>query len=368
MISSNIPEAHASAILTIDLAAVRENYQILQHTVNGAECAAVVKADGYGLGADKIGPTLVKAGCRKFFVAHLEEGIKLRSYVGDAEIHILGGLLPGASDAYRDHQLIPVLGSLREFAAWSSYTKDSNLPCDIHVDTGMLRLGLPPDELRQIADDPDLLVGLNILNVISHLASADEIHSSQTGKQLKAFKKARDVLPMGNACLANSSGIFWGTPYHFDMVRPGVALYGANPTPDSENPMRPTINLKARIVQIREARVGDSVGYGATHNVTEHSKIATVAVGYADGYLRSLSSNACAYIGEHKIPLVGRVSMDLITFDVTEVPVNLCSVGAWVELIGPNHSVDDLANEGGTVGYEVLTSLGSRYHRVYINE
>ena len=173
---------------------------------------------------------------------------------------------------------------------------------------------------------------------------------------------------MGNACLANSSGIFCGTPYHFDMVRPGVALYGANPTPDSKNPMQPAINLKARIVQTREARVGDTVGYGAGHKVTRHSKIATLAVGYADGYLRSLSSNAFGYIGEHRIPLVGRVSMDLITFDVTQVPVNLCTVGAWVELIGPNHSVDDLANEGGTIGYEVLTSLGSRYHRVYINE
>ena len=368
MTSSNIPESHASAILTIDLAAVRENYNILKRAVNGVECAAVVKANGYGLGADKIGPTLVKAGCTKFFVAHLEEGIKLRNYVGDAEIHILGGLLPGVSDAYRDHQLIPVIGSLREFTIWSSYTKDSNLPCDIHVDTGMLRLGLPPDELRQIADNPELLVGLNISNVLSHLASADELESSQTGKQLKAYKEARDILPMGNACLANSSGIFFGTPYHFDMVRPGVALYGANPIPNSKNPMQPAINLKARIVQTREARVGDTVGYGAGHKVTGHSKIATLAVGYADGYLRSLSSNAFGYIGEHRIPLVGRVSMDLITFDVTQVPVNLCTVGAWVELIGPNHSVDDLANEGGTIGYEVLTSLGSRYHRVYINE
>jgi len=368
MTSSNIPETHASAILTIDLAAVRENYNILKRAVNGVECAAVVKANGYGLGADKIGPTLVKAGCTKFFVAHLEEGIKLRNHVGDAEIHILDGLLPGASDVYRDHQLIPVMGSLREFTIWSSYTKDSNLPCDIHVDTGMLRLGLPPDELRQIGDNPELLVGLNILNVLSHLASADELQSSQTGKQLKAYKEARDILPMGNACLANSSGIFCGTPYHFDMVRPGVALYGANPTPDSKNPMQPAINLKARIVQTREARVGDTVGYGAGHKVTRHSKIATLAVGYADGYLRSLSSNAFGYIGEHRIPLVGRVSMDLITFDVTQVPVNLCKVGAWVELIGPNHSVDDLANEGGTIGYEVLTSLGSRYHRVYINE
>jgi alanine racemase len=365
---SNILEARASAILTIDLEAVRKNYQILKRALNGVEVAAVVKANGYGLGADKVGPTLVKAGCKKFFVANLEEGIHLRSYVGNSEIHILGGLLPKTIDTYQEYALIPVLGSLQEILAWDAYTRDGPLPCDIHVDTGMLRLGLPQNELLQIANDPNIVAGLQVLNVISHLASADEINSYQTASQLRAFKAARKTLPMGRACLANSSGIFCGAPYHLDMVRPGIALYGANPTPSLPNPMCATTALKAQITQIRNAHAGETVGYGATYKVTNNSRIATVSVGYADGYLRSLSNKAFAYLGEYKIPLVGIVSMDLITFDVTNVPVSLCKTGAWVELIGPNHSINDLASEAGTVSYEVLTSLGSRYHRVYINE
>jgi alanine racemase len=368
MTLSNIPKTHASAILTIDLAAVRKNYQILQDTLNGVEVASVVKANGYGLGADKIGTALVKAGCKKFFVAHLEEGIHLRRYVGDAEVHILGGLLPGASDAYREHSLTPVLGSLHEILTWGAYTRDTPLPCDIHVDTGMLRLGLPQSELHRIANDPDIITRLQVSNIISHLASADELNRNQTEAQLRAFQIARKTLPMGNACLANSSGIFCGKPYHLDMVRPGIALYGANPTPNFQNPMCPTIELKAKIIQIRDASAGETVGYGATYKVYKNSKIATVSVGYADGYSRSLSNKAFAYLGRHQIPLVGRVSMDLITFDITNVPIDLCKIGAWVELIGPNHSIDDVANEGDTISYEVLTNLGARYHRVYINE
>lgn len=367
MTTANIPENHAGSILTIDLAAIAENYEILKTRLGTVECGAVVKANGYGLGAGEVGRTLSNAGCRKFFVAHLEEGIQLRPFVGDAEIHILNGLIPGTGDTYREHRLIPVLGSLREVGAWQVYTKDAALPCDVHVDTGMLRLGLPPDELRQIANDPDLISGLDVKNIMSHLASADELHNPQSGSQLKAFKQVRSVLPMGAASLANSSGVFRGDPYHFDLGRPGVALYGVNPLPDTVNPMRPTIELKARIIQLRDARPGDTVGYGANFKVKTHSKIATLAVGYADGFLRSLSGKAFGYIGEHRVPLVGRVSMDLITFDVSHVPVKLCHVGAWVELIGANHSVDDLAREAGTIGYEVLTNLGARYHRVYKN-
>ncbi len=368
MILSNILKVHANTMLTIDLAAVRKNYKTLRRILNGVEVAAVVKANGYGLGAEKIGSALVKAGCKKFFVAQLEEGISLRPFVGDSEIHILGGLLLGASEAYSEHSLIPVLGSLHEISAWSSYTKDTPLPCDIHVDTGMLRLGLPQNELLQIAYDPSIMKGLKVLNVISHLASADELHSDQSSEQLRSFEIARKTLPIGKACLANSSGIFCGTPYHLDMVRPGIALYGANPTPSFRNPMYPTTELKARITQIRDAYAGETVGYGATYIVNKNSKIATVSVGYADGYLRSLSNKAIAYLGGYKIPLVGRVSMDLITFDITNVPVDLCKIGAWVELIGLNHSIDDLAREGNTISYEILTNLGTRYQRVYLNE
>lgn len=367
MTISNTPESHAGAILTIDLAAIAKNYETLKTHLGTVECAAVVKANGYGLGAGEVGCALSIAGCRKFFVAHLEEGIELRKHVGDAEIHILNGLMPLSGDVYKEHRLIPVLGSLREIGAWRFYTKDAALPCDIHVDTGMLRLGLAPDELRQIANDADLISGLEIMNVMSHLASADELHSPQSGAQLKAFKEARSILPMGAASFANSSGIFRGAPYHFDLGRPGVALFGVNPAPDTPNPMCPAVELKARIVQLRDARPGETVGYGATYKLKKHSKIATLSVGYADGYLRSLSGKAFGYIADHKVPIAGRVSMDLISFDVSDVPAKLCHVGAWVELLGANHSVDDLAGEAGTIGYEVLTSLGARYHRVYKN-
>lgn len=367
MTNTHSPETHASAVLTINLAAIAKNYTLLQNTIKGAECAAVVKANGYGLGAEQVGKTLYAAGCRQFFVAQLDEGIRLRSALHDAEIHILGGLIPGTEEIYKEHILVPVLGSLGEMASWRIFANGAPLPCDIHIDTGMLRLGLPPDELRQIADDPDMLSGLEIKNIMSHLASADDTDSPQSETQLKMFNDARQIIPQGNASFANSSGIFLGHPYHFDLARPGVALYGVNPTAGQANPMHPVVGLKARIIQLRDATAGETVGYGAAYKVEKNKKIATLSVGYADGYLRSLSDNAHAYLGEHKIPLVGRVSMDLITLDVSSVPSDLCHVGAWVELIGRHHSIDDLAQEAGTIGYEVLTNLGSRYHRIYEN-
>jgi len=364
-LETNIPENRAGAVLTIDLEAVRANYRILLDRLNGVPSAAVVKADGYGLGADKVAPALAAAGCDTFFVAHLEEGVRLRPLVPACAIHILNGFLADAADAYREYRLTPVLGSLVEIDAWKGFCGDTPLPCDIHVDTGMLRLGLPPDELQRIADDPSRVAGLDITYVISHLASADEIENPQNPAQLDAYSKARRVLPQGMACFANSSGIFLGAEYHFDLARPGVALYGVNPRPETANPMHGTVTLKGRIVQVRDATCGQSVGYGASYDVPKPSRIATVPVGYADGYLRSLSNRASGYIGGHRVPLVGRVSMDLITFDVTGVPDHLCRPGAWIELIGPNRPVDAVAEEAGTIGYEILTSLGGRYHRAY---
>jgi len=365
------PEAHvhenrAGAVLTIDLDAVRANYRILLDRLNGIPSAAVVKADGYGLGAEKVAPALVAAGCDTFFVAHLEEGVQLRPRVPDGNIHILNGFLTDAADTYREYRLIPVLGSLGEIAAWRGYCANDALPCDIHVDTGMLRLGLPPNELDKIADDPSLVAGLEIEYVISHLASADQAESPQNPTQLIAYREARKILSTGKACFANSSGIFLGPEYHCDLARPGVALYGVNPQPGTPNPMRGAVTLMGRILQVRNADMPQTVGYGASYNVLKPSRIATVPVGYADGYLRSLSNRASGYIGDHRVPLVGRVSMDLITFDVTGVPDHLCRPGAWIELIGHNRPVDDVAADAGTIAYEILTSLGRRYHRAYI--
>ncbi len=365
MIGTHITKTMAGAVLRIDLDAVQRNYRTLVDQLGSVPSAAVVKADGYGLGAERVGPALAAVGCRVFFVAHLAEGIALRAALPDSEIHILNGLLPGSLDAYREHLLVPVLGSLGDLQHWKSFCIDIPLPCDIHVDTGMLRLGLPPDELNTLADAPDRLTGLNVRFVMSHLASADEVESDQNPLQLAAFSRAREILPMGQACFANSSGIFLGPDYHFDMARPGVALYGANPTPGQPNPMVPTVTLKSRIAQVRHATAGETVGYNATYRIDEKALIATVPVGYADGYLRSLSGVASGMIDDIIVPLVGRVSMDLITFDVSAVPEEKRQPGQWIELLGPNITVDSLAAQAGTIGYEILTNLGRRYHRVY---
>ena len=361
-----VPRLLTSTVLSINLDAVCANYNLIRKHLNGIPSAAVVKANGYGLGAAKIGHALAACGCKVFFVAHLHEGVNLRSALPNAEIHILNGLLPNALKIYRDYALVPVLCSLGDLESWKNFNTTSPLPCDIHVDTGMLRLGLPPSELSILEREHDRLFGLNVRLIMSHLASSEDINSNQNTMQLEAFKQARKILPMGKACFANSSGIFLGSQYHFDMARPGIAIYGANPTPDKPNPMTPTITLRAQITQVRDAEPGDTVGYNGTHRVKDKARIATVPVGYADGFLRSLSNNAVGMIDDVSVPLVGRVSMDLITFDVTNVPEGKCHPGQWVELIGAKIPLDSVAQSGGTIAYEILTSLGSRYYRTYI--
>ncbi len=366
MTGSQVPAHLAGAVLTIDLDAVADNYRTVLRHLDGVPSAAVVKADGYGLGAKQIGPALAAAGCTVFFVAHIHEGVILRAVLPDAEIHILNGVLPDAMETMRKFRLVPVLGSLGDIDAWKGRGAAAPLPCDIHVDTGMLRLGLPPAELAVLAEDATRLGGMDVRYVMSHLASADEAGSEQNARQLAAFHAARRILPMGQACFANSSGVFLGPDYHFNMARPGVALYGVNPTPGQSNPMAGTVTLKSRILQVRDANRGDTVGYGASHAIDGKAKIATLPVGYADGYLRSLSNGGQGIIDGIPVPLVGRVSMDLITLDVTAVPDAKRQPGQWVELIGPHNPVDAVAVAAGTIGYEILTSLGARYHRRYL--
>ncbi|MBC8338504.1 MAG: alanine racemase [Rhodospirillales bacterium] len=373
--AANIPAARAGAVLTIDLNAITANYHSLTDRLGGVKPSAVVKADAYGLGAGPVAITLANAGCRVFFVAHLEEGIRLRHALNEAgdsnfvhaEIHILGGLMPDSHEALDSARLIPVLGSLDDIHSWKQYCERLNrpLPCDIHADTGMARLGLPPGELDKLESEPSRLEGLNVHFVLSHLARADEPDHAKNAEQLEAFQHVRQILPHGRASLANSSGIFLGSDYHFDLARPGAALYGIAPVPGQANPMAQVIRLQGKIAQLRSVDTPQTVGYGSTHRVEGPARIATVAVGYADGYLRSLSNKGTGYIGNIPVPVVGRVSMDLITLDVSDVPEHLCTVGTMIDLIGPNNPVDQLADEAGTIGYEILTSLGHRYHRVY---
>jgi len=372
----HIAEANAGAILTVDLDAVIANYRKLIDRVAGASVAAVVKANAYGLGVDRVAPALAGAGCRVFFVAHIEEGIYLRQVLNEtgvsdfvhSEIHILGGLLNGTEEACDASRLIPVLGSIDEIHNWKNFCRkiESALPCDIHIDTGMLRLGLPPVEVDKLVQEPARLDGLNIVNVMSHLACADESEHPKNAEQLKAFNQARSLFPQGQASFANSAGIFLGADYHFDLVRPGLSIYGGAAVRDWPNPMAQVIRLQGKIVQLRDVDTPQTVGYGASHQVKGPGRIATVPVGYADGYLRYLGNRGTGHIGNIPVPVVGRTSMDLITLDVSDVPKHLCSVGDLVDLIGPLNSIEQVAEAANTINYEILTSLGHRYHRVYV--
>jgi len=376
---TNNSEPYAGAVLTIDMGAILANYELLQKRFSGGtELGPVLKADAYGLGVGKVAPALARAGARVFFVALPEEGIRLRQILNDAgenaffqaQIHVLGGLMKGAEEAYDASRLIPVLGSLDEIHDWKNFCHriDAPLPCDIHVDTGMLRLGLAPDELDKLASEPARIDGLDIVTVISHLACADEPKHLKNAEQLAAFMRVREILPMGRASFANSSGIFLGADYHFDLARPGVAIYGLGPTQGEPNPMAQVVRLQGKIAQVRDVDRFQTVGYGATHRTEGPGRIATVLAGYADGYLRSLSNNGTGYVGNIPVPVVGRVSMDLITFDVSEVPRHLTTPGNMIDLIGPHNPVEQIADEAGTIGYEILTSLGNRYRRFYIGE
>ncbi|MEQ8227949.1 MAG: alanine racemase [Rhodospirillales bacterium] len=366
-IPAGIDPGLAGAVLSIDLDALQTNYRLIANTLTGgATAAAVVKADAYGTGIGPAAGALWSAGARDFFVAHPGEGVELRGHLPEAKIHVLNGAHAEAEDAFLEHRLIPALNCLGDVERWRAFCArtESPLPAVLHVDTGMCRLGLDKGEYARVINDPSLLDGIHIETVMSHLASADE-DSPQNADQLARFRDVRRNLNMGRASFANSSGVFLGPDFHFDLARPGVALYGANPTPSAPNPMAQVVSLQAKILQVRDVDSPETVGYGATHRIAGPSRIATLPVGYADGYLRSLSSRAKAFIGDYETPIVGRVSMDLITIDVTAVPEPLCRPGMPVDLIGPRHTVDDLAAEAGTIGYEILTSLGRRYHRVY---
>ncbi len=358
----------AGAILNIDLDALAENYRILaSQAASGIGCAAVVKADAFGLGLDRVAPVLFAAGCRQFFVAQLEEGIGLRDLLPDAEIRVLGGLLPGLESDFLAHGLRPTLNSLGEIETWAGHAgrQGEPLTADLHVDTGMRRLGLPPDELDRLAGEPDRLAGIDVSLLISHLACAELHDHPLNARQLADFRQARDRLPPCPASFANSSGIFLGADYHFDLLRPGVALYGANPTPGRANPVRHVVRLQGRIWQVRDARPGETVGYGATYEVSRPTRIATVALGYGDGYPRALSNRGQVFVGGQAAPVIGSISMDSTTIDVTGLPAGQVRPGTLVDVIGPNNPIDTVATAAGTIAYELLTHLGRRYHRVY---
>jgi alanine racemase len=369
------PELEAGGILTIDLAALVENWRALARRVAPtgaapAECAAVIKADGYGCGVEPVAAALARAGCKTFFVAHLDEARRARGAAPHATVYVLNGLMPGTAPVYAQANLSPVISSRAELEEWSAFRAASGWRggAALHVDTGMSRLGFSSGDTQALAAQVRNAEGIAL--VMSHFACSEEDHPLNA-IQIERFRAVRALFPGIAGSLANSSGIFLGPDAHHDLVRPGVALYGANPTPGQPNPMRPVVSLQGRIVQTRMIEQGATVGYSATWTARRKTRLAIVSIGYADGFLRAASasdtkSGAEAIVAGQRCPLAGRVSMDLTAFDVTDVAEGRVQRGDLVELLGAHIDVDDLAARAGTIGYEVLTSLGRRYRRVYL--
>ncbi|WP_373318281.1 alanine racemase [Ameyamaea chiangmaiensis] len=362
----------AGGWLSIDLDAIAANYRTLREAVApGVRTAAAVKADCYGLGAARVVPVLEAAGCRNFFVATLEEGIALRAIAGgEAAIFVLGGPPPGCDAALHAARLVPVLNSLEQIAAWRALarTYDTALHAVLQLDSGMSRLGLGARDVAILAEDGDSLSGIRPVLVMSHLACADEPAHPANRAQRDTFERLRAQLPPTLASLAASSGTFLGPDWHYDLIRPGAALYGLNPTPGQPNPMRPVVRLQLRSLQTREIEAGTAVGYGARFIANRPSRIATLAAGYADGLFRAAGGRGYAVLpGQEdiRLPIVGRVSMDCLALDITALGETPVPPGTAFDLIGPSLPIDDLAAACDTIGYEVLTALGHRYHRHY---
>ncbi|PTQ13240.1 alanine racemase [Sphingomonas oleivorans] len=364
----HIADPFAGARLTIDLAALTANYSLIAARVAPARTAAVVKADAYGLGATRVAPALAEMGCRDFFVAHLAEAIALRPHLpADAALYVLNGLQPGAERRCATLGILPVLNSLDQARRWAAMAREIGhaLPAVLQVDSGMSRLGLQPEEVAALAEDKAFFEQVPLRLVMSHLACADEPGNAANAEQLRRFHALAALLPPALLSFANSGGAFLPAAFHHDLVRAGVSLYGAAPNGEGPNPMRPVVRLDARIIQVRAIPAGTGVGYGLTFNKSEPARIATIGVGYADGWPRHLSNRGAAFFGGVRLPIAGRVSMDSITLDVTALAEGALGPGDEVELIGPHQTLEQVAADAGTIPYEILTSLGSRYSRIY---
>jgi alanine racemase len=357
----------AGLVTTIDLGALATNWMALADLAAPAECAAVVKADAYGIGIEAAVPRLWAAGCRTYFVALPNEGARLRAVAPDAVIYVLNGFFPDWGQAFRDSRLRPVLNTFASVESWAEQGGDE--PSAIHVDTGMNRLGLTLHEALELARRPDLLRRAAPTLLMSHLACADHPEHAQNQSQLMLFREIKAEFPDLQASLANSAGIHLGPDFRFDLVRPGIALYGAAFAHDRP-PLANVVTAKARILQVRDVAAGEAIGYGAAHRLSEEKRVAILSAGYADGYHRLAGSSderagAHASVRGRPAPLLGRVSMDLIAVDVTGI-VGVAE-GDWAELFGPNVPIDAVADAAGTIGYELLTGLGKRDARVYLN-
>ena len=349
--------------LTVDLGALARNFARLRAAAAPAECGAVVKANAYGLGVGPVARRLAREGCRTFFVATLAEGEELRQILPDAEILVFEGVLPGIGGAFTAAGLVPVLNSLEELREWAGRSD----PVAVHIDTGMSRLGLSAADVRALAADRALLARLEIATVMTHLACADDRAHPLTRLQLERFDALRRELPPARTSIGNSAGAFRGAAYCGDLARPGIALYGGNPFVGRESPVECVATLRGRVLQVRSVEEECTVGYGATYETRPPARLAVMGVGYADGYPRCLGNRAFAAFGGTRLPVVGRVSMELLNLDVSALPPGEPAVGDWVELVCPAVTVDEVAAAADTISYEILTRFGPRLRRVYVD-
>jgi alanine racemase len=357
--------ASGGALLTVDLRAIAANYRRFAALSPRAEISAVVKADGYGLGAAPIARALAKVGCETFFVAHPEEGAALKPALGaEAKVFVLHGFEAQAARLFRDHELIPVLNSSEQVQAFRA--SGLGLPVALHFDTGMSRLGLEAQHAGALSDLSWDQNGLDIALVMSHLACGDEPGHPMNTRQLAEFRNIRARFAGITGSLAASGGAFLGPEYQFDLIRPGIGLYGGAPQMGPKNPMEPAVTLTAPILQVRQIDTGVSAGYGATYSATAPRRLATIGLGYADGLLRSGSNRGAAIVGGVNCAFAGRVSMDLVTLDVSACPQGTAEPGQAAIFLGPGRTIDDAAAAANTVAYEVITRLGPRIARRYV--
>ncbi len=366
------------ARLLIDLGALADNWRTMRHLSSPARCSAVVKADGYGLGMEPVVTTLHDAGCMDFFVATAHEGVVAREHAPEARIFVMNCLLPGIEPFCRSADLIPVLASMEHVAIWTaSCIANGDHPCALQVDTGMNRLGVTVEEAAALAGDGTHPEGFSPVLVMSHLVCGDEPDHPLNRTQVEQFTQVAKLFSGIEASLSNSAGILLGEDFHFELTRPGIALYGGRASTESGNVTIPVVTALAHIVTIRTAAAGETVSYGAAAKLHRDSRLAVCAIGYADGYMRAMSGagtilrgrntdGAKGFVLGHSVPVIGRVTMDLTVFDITDVPGNLLKPGDSIELFGPNVPLDDVAAAADTIGYELLTSLGSRYRRHYV--
>ena len=365
------PEKEAGGVLTIDLEALRANYRMLAAMVLPGECAAVVKADAYGCGLEQVAATLLRADCRTFFVAHLAEARRVRALSPEATIYVLNGFSSAAGPAFVECQARPVINSSVELAEWDHFVTSSGWRggAAVHVDTGMNRLGFTVEEAVAVAGRVQT-ANHGIALLMSHLACAELPEHPLNDQQIRQFRELRSLFRGVPSSLANSPGIFLDGSTYCDLVRPGIALYGGNPTPRRSNPMKPVVELKARILQVRDVPARGTVGYGGTWTAKRDSRIAVVAAGYADGIPRAAAATEGAaprevIVAGKRCRIVGRVSMDLFAVDITDLPEGKVRRDDWAVLIGSGLTLDEVAAQAGTISYEILTKLSRRYHRIW---